>query len=80
MVLASIEQFSPRSTIVLTRSVGHRTAVEQLRMLDAVDAGGDGDAQPLDARRVRFGGAVALVRLLDDHLLRLGREPDERRL
>ena len=47
--------------------VRHLAAVEQLGVLDAVDAGGDRHPEAFDARRMRFGGASALVRLLDDH-------------
>src|SRR5439155_3083053 len=41
--------------------VGHLAAVEQLGVLDSVDARRDRDAEPFDRRRVRLGRAVALV-------------------
>ena len=41
---------------------------------------GDRHPEAFDARRMRFGGASALVRLLDDHLLRFRREAEEGRL
>jgi hypothetical protein len=55
-------------------------AVEHLRVLNGVDARGDGEAEPFDARRVGFGRAIPPVRLVDDYALRFGREPDEGRI
>jgi hypothetical protein len=56
------------------------TSIEQTGVLDAVDAGRDRHAQALDARRVRLDELVAPVALVDDDLLGLWGEADERRL
>ena len=79
MVLTSIEQTMRRSTIVATRasgsSRGPSTSGCWMRSMPAVDR----QPQAVGRRGVGLGLAAALVRLLDHHPLRLGREADERR-
>src|SRR5262249_37091918 len=60
--------------------VGQVLAIDDFRMLDAVDAGIDGKAETFWAGRVRLDHLAARVRSIDERFLRFRRESDERRL
>ena len=79
IVLTSIEQTICLSTIARTRASRQLARAEHLGMLDAVDAGLDRQPQAVGRGGVGLGLLAALVRFLDHHALRLGREADERR-